>query len=121
MTNNNSFIINRVVSYMEKTAKRVLSAMLYKPSAHGDKFRYSIADDIFEQEVSKYEFSEGGIPNADYTLFAQIDDGNDVSVQRNKTLGLFDAEVETMNSAGPHSVRFEVKVDDKIIHYIVEF
>jgi len=106
---------------MEKTAKRVLSAMLYKPSKHGDKFRHSTADDIFEQEVSKYEFSDGKIPNADYTLFAQITDENDLSVQRNKTLGLFDAEVETMNSAGPHNVNFEVEVDDSIIHYIVEF
>jgi hypothetical protein len=106
---------------MEKTAKRVLSAMLYKPSEHGDRFRYSVADDIFDKEVSKYEFSDGSIPNADYTFFAQINDETEISVQRNKTLDLFDATVETMNSAGPHSVKFEVKVDEKIIHYIVEF
>ena len=106
---------------MEKTAKRILSAMLYEPSKHGDKFRYGVADDIFKREVSKYEFSEGGIPNADYTLFAQINEEKDTSVQRNKTLGLFDAEVETMNSAGPHSVKFEVEVDEEIIHYVVEF
>lgn len=106
---------------MEKTAKRVLSAMLYKPSEHGDSFRYSTADDIFEREVTKYEFSEGGIPNADHTLFAQINTENDVSVRRNKTLKLFNATVETMNSADPHSVDFEVKIDGKIIHYIVEF
>jgi hypothetical protein len=106
---------------MEKTAKRVLSAMLYKPSEHGDSFRHSTADDIFEQEVSEYEFSDGGIPDVDYTFFAQIDSENDTSVKRNKTLGLFDATIKTMNSAGSHSVNFEVKVDQKIIHYIIEF
>jgi hypothetical protein len=106
---------------MEKTAKRVLSAMLYKPSKHGDSFRYSTADDIFDEEVSKHEFSEGGIPNADYTFSAQIKSGENASVQRNKTLNLFNATVETMNSASLRGVNFEVKVDKNIIHYIVEF
>lgn len=107
---------------MEKTAKRVLSAMLYKPSKHGDKFRYSVADDIFDEEVSEYEFSaDGGIPNADYTFFARIKNDNDVSIQRNKTLGLFDSTIETMNSASPQNVNLEVKVDGKIIHYLIEF
>lgn len=109
------------VNSMEKTAKRVLSAMLYKPSKHGDSFRYSTADDIFDEEVSKHEFSEGGIPNADYTFSAQIEGEENVMVQRNKTLGLFDATVKTMNSASSTGVNFEVKVDEKIIHYIVEF
>ena len=105
----------------EKTARRVLSAMLYRPSEHGDGFNYSTADDIFNQEVSKHEFSEGGIPNADYTFSAQLAGGTDTSVRRNKTLGLFDATVKTMNSAGPNSVGFEVEVDGNIIHYIIEF
>lgn len=110
-----------MVNRKQKEAERILAAMIYTPSRHGNSFDYKTADVIRDDEILEFEFSEETMTDNDYAVYCEIPALENIRVARNKTLGLFNASVNTMNEASHNRAKFSLNTEIGDIHYEVNF